>query len=80
MDKVVRRQHVRASHLPEDLRGDFPPEALVTVTVVGESVPTDDAVAARLAAFRRDRGAARGRATTIDEAVRRIRELRDEWD
>jgi hypothetical protein len=39
MNKVVR-EHYPVEKLPEDLRGGFPPDARVRVTIVSESAPS----------------------------------------
>ncbi len=78
MNKVIRHEHVSAALLPESLRGDIAPDATVTVTVAEEARAADlaDPVAA-LVAYRRS---IEGPGVTIEEAVERVRALRDEWD
>ena len=90
MNKIVR-EHYPVSKLPEELRKEF--EGVATVRLVVEETPAlagaaalealDAEYQARLrdlaAKAPPDFGAHRDR-TTIEEAVRRIRELRDEWD
>jgi hypothetical protein len=77
MNKVVK-EHYPASQLPEELRGSILPSASVKVTIEeepGRRPMTPDELQKSL----RD---ARAKATgvTLEEAVARIRELRDEWD
>jgi hypothetical protein len=77
MNKVVR-EHYPASKLPHDLRGSIASGASVTITVVEERsakrVPMPELV-------RRTREIQAARSgTSIEEAVARIRALRDEWD
>jgi hypothetical protein len=92
MNKIVR-EHYPVANLPEDLREGFDAGATVTVVVEGEeeaSVDTDSLLALALAAKpvkpedvmeMRRRLLSDGRpSVTIEEAVARIRELRDEWD
>jgi hypothetical protein len=76
MNKIVH-QHVPASALPEELREGIDASALVTVTVQQEAKEPADWNKLRELAE-----AARKRATgvTTEEAVARIRALRDEWD
>lgn len=91
MNKITR-EHYPVAKLPEELRKEF--EGVETVRLlVEEESPRLTGVAAvavmeaRYGARLRklaskaplDFGAHRGR-TTIEEAVARIRELRDEWD
>lgn len=77
MNKVVH-EHLKASELPERLRGGIDVAATVTVTVQEEAEvarPSRD----RLRQILDD---ARRTATGIstEEAVARVRNLRDEWD
>jgi hypothetical protein len=75
MNKIVH-QHVPASALPEELREGIDASATVTVTVEEEGgLKTLAQLQRLLADARRD---ARGIST--EDAVARIRELRDEWD
>ncbi|BDA82665.1 hypothetical protein Sa4125_02070 [Aureimonas sp. SA4125] len=64
---------VAAGELPERLRGAFGADDLVRVTV--EEIPAD-----RKPRYLRYWGAASHLGTTTEEAVARIRALRDEWD
>jgi hypothetical protein len=92
MNKIVR-EHYPVSKLPEDLREQF--SGLETVTVVGEetenaeaerdfwSIPIDE-IRTRtpeqvMADFNHIRSLGLANVTP-EEAVARIRELRDEWD
>jgi hypothetical protein len=75
MNRIVR-EHYPVSKLPEELREGLEPGASVTVTVEEERKPfSRDEL---LESFREARKNARG--VTVEEAVARIRELRDEWD
>ena len=76
MNKIVR-EHYPASELPEELRGQIAKDASVTVTVEEEArkpLGRDQL----LELMRRARADAPG--TTMEEAVARIRALRDEWE
>ena len=78
MNRIIR-QHYPASRLPDDLREGIDPGGHVTVTVVEEEQrPTREKLAQLLEQARRRSGAV-GDVST-EEAVRRIRDLRDEWD
>jgi hypothetical protein len=76
MNKIVIK-HYPASKLPDDLREGIAPWVSVKVTVEVET-------AARLSIeelVRRSRELQKSSpGTTIEEAVARIRALRDEWD
>jgi hypothetical protein len=78
MSKIVRDRYPAAS-LPSDLLGDIRPDAIVKVTI--EQEPTWNPVSGQDLAQQlrevRQRGAA---PVSVEEAVRRIRELRDEWE
>jgi hypothetical protein len=63
-----------ADQLPDRLRGNIRSDHKVRVTV--EDIGPADMPADRL---RRLHGAFRNRNTSVDEAVSRIRGLRDEW-
>lgn len=73
MNKIVRK-HYPAAKLPAELRGDIPEDSLVEVIV--EEEPPKKTMAEKLAMLRDlpkyD--------TTEEEAVARVRALRDEWD
>jgi hypothetical protein len=73
MNKVVRNQGP-ASDLPERYRGDIDPAHTVSVTV--EEIT--DTRPPRL--IREILQQAPGGNVTIEEAVARIRKMRDEWD
>lgn len=75
MNKIVR-EHYPVSKLPEDLREGIPPGASVRVVVEEERKPLsrDEMLASLQAARKHAKG------VTVEEAVTRIRELRDEWD
>lgn len=76
MNKIVL-EHYPASKLPEELRGTIALDASVKVTVEEEA----ETSISREELIRLTRKAqARSRGTPIEEAVERIRALRDEWD
>ncbi len=84
MNKIVR-EHYPVEKLPEDLRKDFPADALVTVRIVQEDelvfAPPARALDAREAAAlikQQQESAQRGR--SLDDIVAEVRKLRDEWD
>ncbi|MCE7030741.1 hypothetical protein [Jiella avicenniae] len=81
---------VGVDDLPEDIREKFVAGTPVSVTFEGElaesegvatrpSVPPEE-LEQRLAALRKIWGAGADLGTTTEEAVQRIRALRDEWD
>lgn len=77
MNKIVRN-HYPAAKLPKELRGSIAEGSSVKVTIEEEQVrhfSRDE--------LKRQLEAVRGRLerkVSVDEAVARIRELRDEWD
>lgn len=76
MNKIVR-EHYPASHLPTDLRVGLPNDAVVRVTVEEERRgQSKEEMLQQLELVRRTLP----RFVTIEEAVARVRELRDEWD
>ncbi|MCY1665175.1 hypothetical protein [Rhizobium sp. SL86] len=81
MSKIVR-EHYPVDRLPEDLREGLEPGATVRVVLEVENVsverqPMGFAESMRLInEYRRDNA----ERVSIEDAVRRIRELRDEWD
>lgn len=79
MNKVVR-EHYPVEKLPADLRADLGLARTVTVTIETEERPAE--VACTRSALRRARELVRaGRIApvTAQEAVSRVRALRDEW-
>ena len=77
MNKIVH-EHLRASELPERLRGGIDASATVTVTVQEEAQtqrPTRGYLRELLEGARKD-----APGITTEEAVARVRALRDEWD
>ena len=74
MNRIVK-EHYPAEKLPADLREGILGDR-VTVTVTSEGSSTRRRTRAKRELF----GAAKERATSIDEAVARVRELRDEWE
>ena len=81
MNKIVK-EHYPASKLPVELREGIDPAGHVTVTVVAEEKPPDHVMTLEeiRAEVRKLRQEARIEPVTPDEAVARIRALRDEWD
>ena len=89
MNKIVR-EHYPVEKLPEDLRELVPGAETVTVEVTVEDSSEDEGVDAppplstadAIALMRQMQreAAAEGKSVSQEEAVRRIRELRDEWD
>jgi len=71
MTKVIR-DHYLAEKLPEELRGEIDPKALVRVVV--ETEQTEEMV--KLSELI---GAGRGIYRSPEEAVEAIRRLREEW-
>lgn len=69
-------EHASASDLPDRFRGDLEPGTPVTVIVLAE----DDGSTGDVPRYLRYWGAARHLGTTTEEAVARVRALRDEWD
>lgn len=77
MNRIVK-EHYPASKLPVELREGIDPQVHVTVTVIEEEdrkTPTRERLKQLLDDARNN---AEGIST--EEAVARIRELRDEWD
>lgn len=73
MNRIVRENYP-ASKLPEELRPSSDPDARTRVTIEQQpSPPTREALVAMLEAAQRLPASA-------DDAVGRIRALRDEWD
>lgn len=88
MNKIVR-QHYPVDKLPEDLRGGLPPGQTVTITVEEEGAvgPTDfdEKVAEILRnpkpmTLQEIRALVGPRNVSPEDAVARIRTLRDEWE
>jgi hypothetical protein len=73
----VELRHYPASKLPAELRGAFVEGDFVNVTV--EADPNKPASREDVLKVLR-RHVPDGEGVSIEEAVRRIRELRDEWD
>ena len=71
MNKIVR-EHYPVSRLPDDLRGGLEADALVTVVIsTGEAAQPS---------FRSLFEALEPNRVSSDEAVARVRALRDEWE
>tara|TARA_R110002020_G_C15967984_1_gene747240 strand:+ start:399 stop:659 length:261 start_codon:yes stop_codon:yes gene_type:complete len=85
MNKIVR-EHYPVENLPEDLRALVPGAVSVTIEVteeLGDDTPPPPLSAQEAVAVMREmqqHNARLGKSVTAEEAVRRIRELRDEWD
>lgn len=77
MNKIVR-QHYPASKLPPELRQGLAPDASVTVVVQEEvrKPASIEELRQQLLDYRKSLT----RKVTLEEAVERVRELRDEWD
>ena len=75
VNRIVK-EHYPASKLPDDLREGLDPRDRVTVTVVAEGEGMPKAAKPKRSLF----GAAKERGTSIEDAVARVRSLRDEWD
>ena len=74
MNKVVRENYP-ASKLPAELREGIDPGAKVTVVVEEQVRPTAERLAEMLVEARKH-----APGVTAEEAVARVRALRDEWD
>jgi hypothetical protein len=72
--KKVVTEDVAVSDLPEKVRGDFKPDDLVSVTLEQPAAPVPRHDALKYAGI----GAYMN--TSIEEAVARVREWRDDWD
>jgi chorismate-pyruvate lyase len=77
MNRIVRA-HYPVSKLPEELREGLEPDGSVTVTLEEEirKAPSVDEMRQQWLEVRK----ALKHKVTVEEAVARIRELRDEWD
>lgn len=78
MNKTVLTHHIKAAELPAHLRGDIPPEAYVNVRVEGEQSPLSLHTLLDMLDTARSNPAIPH--VSKEEAVARIRALRDEWD
>ena len=76
MGKIVL-EHYPASKLPRDLRGGMPDNAVVRITVEEEmqTPPDRHKLMALMNQARRN-----AKKVSLEDAVSRVRELRDEWD
>jgi hypothetical protein len=78
MNKIVK-EHYPASKLPVELREGIEASALVTVTIQEEvgrkEPPSREELRQLIEQAQRD-----AQGVTMEEAVARIRTLRDEWD
>lgn len=75
MNKIVR-EHYPVDRLPEDLREGIE-GPYVRVTIDRENVSS---ASKKLLTYEDIRARVKPRGTTTEEAVKRIRELRDEWE
>ena len=78
MNRIVR-EHYPAAKLPEELRQGLDASGRVTVTVVEEQRLASPEELVELLRQARQRIQSIG-GISMDEAVARIRDLRDEWD
>lgn len=78
MNRVIHRD-LKAADLPPELRGGIDPSHRVRVVVedVEDRSAARSASAARILSLA---GAASNVDTSIDDAVARVRTIRDEWD
>lgn len=76
MNKTIH-EHYPASKLPDELREGIDPSRHVTVTVVEEAQRPSREKLVQLLEEARQRSV---EDVSTEEAVRRIRDLRDEWD
>jgi hypothetical protein len=76
MNKIVT-EHVRTSDLPVHLRGGLPEGTLVKVTVEAEHVAVPMKPRRSLVSLM---GTAPKRHNSIEQIVKEISDLRDEWD
>lgn len=79
MNKIIY-EHVEASALPDSLRGSLPAGARVRVTIEEEAPPKSLSFAELRNQIESMKAAPDFQPVHPDEAVRRIRALRDEWD
>ena len=77
MNKIVR-EHYPVERLPEDLRAELGLARTVTVVIEAEEDPSR--TAARAAAVAELLQHRKTLAPSEDDAVARVRQLRDEWD
>ncbi len=78
MNKIIR-EHYPASKLPEDLREGIDETGWVTVTITEEQrSPSREKLAQYIEQARERAKSVNG--VTTEEAVKRVRDLRDEWD
>ncbi len=77
--KTIR--HYPADRLPDDLRGEWDASGKLTVTLVREDDTDQISAEVRpVPKYLRFWGAAAHHRTSIEDAVARVRELREEWD
>lgn len=82
MNKIVR-EHYPVENLPEDLRMLVGTAESVTIELTEDPSPLKPLTREEAVTMMRQsqaEHAARGASISTEEAVRRIRDLRDEWD
>jgi len=79
MNKIIL-EHIPAAELPEKLRPGINPAANVTLTVQEETQARIKSPAELRQMIKEARNASGSPGISTDEAVARIRALRDEWD
>jgi hypothetical protein len=80
MNKIVR-EHYPVDKLPEDLRELVPNAQDVLIEITVSDAPKGKLSGAETAAMIRDLHRNRGgRGRTMDEIVKEVRTLRDEWE
>lgn len=81
MNKIVK-QHYPAAKLPVELREGIDPQGRVTVTVIEEEKPPKHVMTLEEIIAEANRLKREGHIEPVsaEEAVARIRALRDEWD
>ncbi len=77
MNKIVL-EHYPASKLPQELRGDIPSRASVRVVIEEEAAPQHQNEDSHAQWLRLRRNLTKK--VTIEEAVERVGDLREEWD
>jgi hypothetical protein len=76
----VELRHYPASKLPAELRGEIGLESIVSILVEEEAAATQKPLTGRDLKQFIETSQRNNKGVSIEEAVRRIRELRDEWD
>jgi hypothetical protein len=76
----VELKHYPASKLPAELRGAIGLESIVSILVEEEAEATQKPLTGKDLKQFIETSQRNNKGVSIEEAVRRIRELRDEWD